>query len=143
MSNGHISLRRIGDHDMPMPAQETAGAAGFDLRASVALVLEPGKRAVVPTGFAWNIPDEFAGQIWPRSGIASNFGIDTLAGLIDPDYRGEVKVVLINHGDEPFSIEPGDRIAQMVLTLFVRSKAKEVGALGQTERGDAGFGSTG
>lgn len=140
--SSNINVRRIGEHDLPKPAQMTAGAAGFDLRAVEDTVLGVGQRKVIPTGFAWSIPDEFVGQIWPRSGIAVDHGIDTLAGLIDPDYTGEVKVVLINHGDKPFTIQAGDRIAQMILTLFVRSKPAEVLALDVTERGDSGFGST-
>lgn len=138
-----LNVRRIGDHDLDLPAQMTAGAAGFDLRSAEACVLMPGERRVVPTGFAWDIPDEFAGQVWPRSGMAVKHGIDTLAGLIDPDYTGEIKVVLINHGDEPYSIAPGDRIAQLVLTLFVRGAVVERDSLKATERGDRGFASTG
>lgn len=140
MSN--IPVQRIGNHDLPLPLQMTAGAAGYDLRAVDAAVIRPGERKVIPTGFAWSIPDEFAGQIWPRSGIASNFGIDVLAGLIDSDYTGEVKVILINHGDEDFSIEAGDRIAQMMLTLYARSRISELPKLVETERGTDGFGST-
>lgn len=141
--NNPINVRRVGDHSLPLPRQETAGAAGFDLRAAQALTIEPGKRALIPTGFAWEIADEFCGQIWPRSGTAVKHGIDTLAGLIDPDYTGEIKVALVNHGDEPFQIEVGDRIAQLVLTLFVRGTAVERHVLKETERGEGGFSSTG
>lgn len=138
-----LSVRRVGDHDLELPRQMTAGAAGFDLRAAEPCTLLPGERRVVPTGFAWEIPDEFAGQVWPRSGLAVKHGVDTLAGLIDPDYTGEIKVVLINHGAEPFSIMRGDRIAQLVLTLFVRGTLLERQVLKETERGDGGFASTG
>lgn len=136
----YIAVQRIGDHEWPLPMQQTAGAAGYDLRAVEATVLEPGQRKVIPTGFAWAIPDEFAGQIWPRSGIAVKYGIDVLAGLIDSDYTEEVKVVLVNHGDKPFHIEAGDRVAQMMLTLYARSRIQE-SVVEQTGRG--GFGSTG
>lgn len=150
-----INVRRVGDHDLPTPQQMTAGAAGFDLRAAEAATLQPGERRVIPTGFAWEIPDEFAGQVWPRSGLAVKHGIDVmgceqevggqkiLAGLIDPDYTGEIKVVLINLDKEPFEIAQGDRIAQLVLTLFVRGTTVEKQALKQTERGEGGFCSTG
>jgi dUTP pyrophosphatase len=137
-----IPVQRVGNHDLPLPMQMTAGAAGYDLRAVEATVVRAGERKVIPTGFAWSIPDEFAGQIWPRSGIANKFGIDVLAGLIDPDYNGEVKVILINHGDQDFQIEAGDRVAQMMLTLFARSRISEVPQLAETERGADGFGST-
>lgn len=138
-----LSAMRTHLHTLPLPAQMTAGAAGFDLRSTVAHVLQPGERFCVPTGFAWDLPDEFCGQVWPRSGLAVKHGIDVLAGLIDPDYVGEIAVVLINHGSEPFEIRVGDRIAQMVLTLFVRGTLVERQALKETERGDGGFSSTG
>ena len=138
-----LNIRRVGDHDLALPAQMSAGAAGFDLRAAESVKLYPGQRRVIPTGFSWEIPDEFAGQVWPRSGLAVNHGIDTLAGLIDSDYRGEIKVVLINHGDEPFDVNKGDRIAQLVLTLFVRAQTYERVLLSETARGENGFASTG
>jgi dUTP pyrophosphatase len=141
--NNSISVRRMGSHELPLPAQMTAGAAGFDLRSTVAYTLQPGERHCFPTGFAWEIPDEFCGQIWPRSGLAVKHGIDTLAGMIDPDYTGEIIVALVNHGAEPFEVKVGDRIAQMVLTLFVRGTLVERQALKETERGDGGFSSTG
>jgi dUTP pyrophosphatase len=133
MSN--IPVQRIGEHDLPLPMQMTAGAAGYDLRAVDSTVIRAGERKVVPTGFAWNIPDEFAGQIWPRSGIAEDHGIDTLAGLVNSDDASEVKVILINHGDEDFHIEAGDRVAQLMLTLYARSRIAQVPQLVETERG--------
>lgn len=140
MSN--IPVQRIGDHELPLPMQSTAGAAGYDLRAVEAAVIRPGERMAIPTGFAWSIPDEFAGQIWPRSGIAEDHGIDTLAGLVNSDDTGEVKVILINHGAEEFRIEAGDRVAQLMLTLYARSRIREIPKLVETERGADGFGSS-
>ena len=137
-----IPVQRIGNHDLPLPMQMTAGAAGYDLRAVEATVVRAGERKVIPTGFAWSIPDEFAGQIWPCSGIAPKFGIDILAGLINPDDTGEVEVILINHGDQDFHIEAGDRVAQMMLTLYARSRISKVHQLAEAERGADGFGST-
>lgn len=141
--NTALSVRRIGAHELPLPAQMTAGAAGFDLRSTETYILQPGERHCFPTGFAWDIPDEFMGQIWPRSGLAVKHGIDTLAGMIDSDYTGEIIVALINHGDQPFEVKVGDRIAQIVLTLFVRCSLVERTSLKETERGDGGFSSTG
>ncbi|OLP62232.1 deoxyuridine 5'-triphosphate nucleotidohydrolase [Xaviernesmea oryzae] len=134
---------------LPLPAYETAGAAGFDLRAAVEadapLVLEPMARALVPTGFVFEIPLGFEGQVRPRSGLAARHGITCLntPGTVDSDYRGEVKVILINLGAEPFTIERGMRIAQMVIAPSPQAQLEERAQAGETARGKGGFGSTG
>ncbi|MCV3736555.1 dUTP diphosphatase [Rhizobium sp. TRM96647] len=134
---------------LDLPAYETAGAAGMDLRAAVAdgepMVLSPGRRALVPTGFVFEIPAGFEAQVRPRSGLAFKHGITCLntPGTIDSDYRGEVKVLLVNLGDADFSIERGMRIAQMVIAPVVQARVCEVSQAGATERGAGGFGSTG
>ncbi len=134
---------------LPLPAYETAQAAGMDLRAAVPqdapLVLRPGERHPVPTGLAFALPEGFEGQVRPRSGLAFKSGITCLnsPGTIDADYRGEVKVILINHGPEDFIIRRGDRIAQLVIAPVVQSQWVEVESLDDTARGVGGFGSTG
>ena len=125
-----------------LPEYGSAGAAGADLRASEAVTLPPGGRAAVATGLRLEIPPGHVGLVWPRSGLAVRHGIDTLAGVIDSDYRGEVRVVLVNHGSEPFEVRPGDRIAQLVLQRVERASFVAE-ALGGPERGEGGFGSTG
>ena len=142
-------LRLAHNPDLPLPAYETAGAAGMDLRAAVpedeALVLRPGARTAVPTGLAFALPDGFEAQVRPRSDLALKSGV-TVAnapGTIDADYRSELKVLLINLGEEDFVIRRGDRIAQLVIAPFVQAAWREVGALDATDRGAGGFGSTG
>jgi dUTP pyrophosphatase len=142
-------LRLAHNPDLPLPAYETAGAAGMDLRAAVpedeALVLRPGARTAVPTGLAFALPDGFEAQVRPRSGLALKSGV-TVAnapGTIDADYRGELKVLLVNLGEEDFVIRRGDRIAQLVIAPVVQAAWREVGALDATDRGAGGFGSTG
>lgn len=131
------------------PKQQTAGAAGLDLPAALGhgeeLVLEPGARAMVPTGFSIALPAGYEAQIRPRSGLAARHGITVLnaPGTVDADYRGEVKVILINHGHEPFTIRRGERIAQMVVAQVVAVQFTEVEVLDDTERGTGGHGSTG
>ena len=125
-----------------LPAYSSAGAAGADLTASEAVTLAPGERAAVATGVHLAIPPGHVGLVWPRSGLAVRHGIDTLAGVIDCDYRGEVRVVLVNHGREPFAIAPGDRIAQLLVQRVERATFAR-GVLDETERGRGGFGSTG
>ncbi|MBL8572853.1 MAG: dUTP diphosphatase [Hyphomicrobiaceae bacterium] len=134
--------------DLPLPAYETAQAAGMDLRAAVGaggMTLQPGARALVPTGIAIELPEGFEAQVRPRSGLAVKFGITVLnaPGTIDADYRGEIRVPLINHGSLPFEIGHGDRIAQMVVAPVVQAAWVEVASLGDTSRGSGGFGSTG
>lgn len=134
---------------LALPAYESAGAAGMDLRAAIgdgeALELAPGARTLVPTGLALQLPDGFEGQVRPRSGLAAKHGVTVLnaPGTVDSDYRGEVKVILINHGQAPFAIRRGDRIAQLVIAPVTRAITVEVAALDQTGRGAGGFGSTG
>jgi dUTP pyrophosphatase len=142
-------LRLAHNPDLPLPAYETAGAAGMDLRAAVpedeALVLRPGARTAVPTGLAFALPDGFEAQVRPRSGLALKSGV-TVAnapGTIDADYRGELRVLLINLGEEDFVIRRGDRIAQLVIAPVVQAAWREVGELDATDRGAGGFGSTG
>jgi dUTP pyrophosphatase len=126
-----------------LPEYSSPGAAGADLRASAAVEIAPGGRAAVPTGVRLQIPPGHVGLVWPRSGLAVRHGIDTLAGVIDSDYRGEVRVVLANHGDEAFRIAPGDRVAQLLVQRVERAAFTQAAALADTERGEGGFGSTG
>ncbi|MFI5314420.1 MAG: dUTP diphosphatase [Myxococcota bacterium] len=143
-------VRGQRDADIPLPAFATAGSAGLDLRAAIEadLVLGPGERALVPTGFALAIPPGFEGQVRPRSGLALHAGV-TLAnapGTVDSDYRGEVGVILVNLGREPFQLRRGERIAQLVIAAVVQPRLKEVGGLdelGESARGPGGFGHTG
>jgi dUTP pyrophosphatase len=126
-----------------LPEYSTEGAAGADLRAREAVVLPPGARAAVATGLHVEIPAGHVGLVWPRSGLAVRNGIDTLAGVIDSDYRGEVRVVLVNHGEAEFRIEPGDRIGQLLVQKVERASFSRAPALAATSRGEGGFGSTG
>ena len=142
-------LRLPHSEGLPLPAYETAGAAGMDLRAAVPeeepVVLRPGARFPVPTGLAFALPQGFEGQVRPRSGLAAKSGITCLnsPGTVDADYRGEVKVILINLGPEDVTIRRGDRIAQLVIAPVVQAAWTEVESLDQTARGAGGFGSTG
>ena len=141
-----IRVKRL-DHGagLPMPAYATSGAAGMDICAAESLTLRAGKRHAVATGFAFAIPDGYEVQVRPRSGLALKHGITCLnsPGTIDSDYRGEVKVILANLGDEDFVINTGDRIAQIVVAPVTQGVMVEVEALDDTERGTGGFGSTG
>ena len=142
-------LRLPHGADIALPAYETGGAAGMDLRAAVAedrpLTLLPGKRALVPTGFVFEIPAGYEGQVRPRSGLAFKNGVTCLntPGTIDSDYRGEVQVLLANLGEEPFVIERGMRIAQMVIAPVTQVAVHEAETASETTRGAGGFGSTG
>lgn len=142
-------IRLPHGENLPLPSYETKGAAGMDLRAALpegeTLTLEPGTRALVPTGFVFEIPDGFEGQVRPRSGLAFKHGVTCLntPGTIDSDYRGEVMVLLINLGAEIFEITRGMRVAQMVLAPVIRAEVREAANAGATERGAGGFGSTG
>lgn len=143
-----VRFRRLpGGEDLPPPAPATPGSAGVDLRAAVAAPLElaPGARALVPTGFALELPPGWEGQVRPRSGLAIRHGVTLLnsPGTIDSDYRGEVAVVLVNLGGEPFVIGRGDRIAQLVVAPVAAVRFEEVPELGETARGAGGFGSSG
>jgi dUTP pyrophosphatase len=126
-----------------LPEYASSSAAGADLRAREAIDLEPGARAAVPTGIHLQIPAGHVGLVWPRSGLAVRHGIDTLAGVNDSDYRGEVRVVLVNHGTEPFRIEAGDRIAQLLIQRVEKAAFVRAEALPDSARGEGGFGSTG
>ena len=134
---------------LPLPAYETAQAAGMDLRAAVPedqpFVLRPGSRHPIPTGLAFALPPGFEGQVRPRSGLAAKHGVTCLnsPGTVDADYRGEVKVILINLGEEDFVIRRGERIAQLVIAPVVQAVWAEVASLDETVRGAGGFGSTG
>ena len=134
---------------LPLPAYETAHAAGMDLRAAVPedepLTLKPGSRFAVPTGLAMALPQGFEGQVRPRSGLAFKHGVTCLnsPGTIDADYRGEVKVILINHGAEDFVIRRGERIGQLIVAPVDQARWAEVESLDETARGTGGFGSTG
>lgn len=130
---------------LPLPAYATAGAAGMDVVAAEDLVLAPGARHAVATGFAIAIPPGYEVQVRPRSGLALKHGITCLntPGTIDEDYRGEVKVILANLGDQPFTIVRGERIAQLVPAPVQRALFEEVAVLDETDRGSGGFGSTG
>jgi len=134
---------------LPLPAYQTAHAAGLDLLAAVgedaSVVLEAGKYAMVPTGLSIALPEGFEAQVRPRSGLAAKHGVTVLnaPGTIDADYRGEVAVLLINHGSAPFTIRRGERIAQMVIAPVAQAALVPVTALSATARGAGGFGSTG
>lgn len=130
-----------GDGELPAYASE--GAAGADLRAACDVILAPGARAAVPTDVHVEIPPGHVGLIWPRSGLAVRHGLDTLAGVIDSDYRGEVRVVLVNHGPEAVTLARGDRIAQLLVQRVERAVFTRVDNLIESERGQGGFGSTG
>ncbi|MGN6376917.1 MAG: dUTP diphosphatase [Sphingomonas sp.] len=146
MSPITIAFKRLPHGEgLPLPGYATAGAAGMDVVAAEDMTLAPGARHAVATGFAIAIPAGYEVQVRPRSGLALKHGITCLntPGTIDPDYRGEVKVILANLGDEPFAVARGDRIAQLVPAPVQRATLAEVDELGDTERGTGGFGSTG
>jgi dUTP pyrophosphatase len=145
-----IPVRRVGHGaELPLPAYESAGAAGLDLRAALeegsTLVMAPGERIAVPTGLALQLPAGFEAQVRPRSGLALRHGITLLnaPGTVDSDYRGEVTAILINLGQEPFTIRRGDRIAQLVIAPVTQADLVETTVLDETARGAGGFGSTG
>ena len=141
-----IELKRLPHGDgLPLPAYASEGAAGMDVVAAEALTLAPGARAAVATGFAIAIPHGHEVQVRPRSGLALKHGVTCLntPGTIDSDYRGEVKVILANLGDQSFDIARGDRIAQLVPAAVLRASLDEVESLDDTVRGAGGFGSTG
>jgi len=145
-----VAVRRLpGAEGLPLPQPKSALAAGADLAAAIpadgTLTLAPGARVLVPTGFAFAIPPGFEGQVRPRSGLAATHGVTVLnvPGTVDADYRGEVKVVLVNHGAEPFAITRGMRIAQLVIAPVAAAAFTETETLPETERGAGGFGSTG
>ncbi len=133
--------------DLPLPAYETEHAAGMDLRAAISqpVILAPRERHLLPTGIRIALPPGTEAQVRPRSGLAAKHGISMVnaPGTIDADYRGEIKVILINHGPEPFTVRRGDRIAQLVIAPVLRAELHQVDALEETARGAGGFGHTG
>ncbi len=150
MTDVTVAVRPLPHFEgLGLPAYETLGAAGMDVRAAVPesepIVLTPGARAMVPTGLSVAIPQGYEIQMRPRSGLAAKHGITCLntPGTIDSDYRGELKVILINHGSDAFTIARGERIGQMVLAPVTRIVWEQVETLDDTERGAGGFGSTG
>ncbi len=150
-ANNNVVTIEILPHEhavgLNLPAYATSGSAGLDLTAALeeAFELGPGERALIPAGISISLPDGYEAQIRPRSGLAAKHGVTVLnsPGTVDADYRGEIKVILINHGEEPFIIERGMRIAQMVISHNEKVNMKVVSALDETERSGGGFGSTG
>lgn len=147
-NNFQVQIMRLsGNEDIALPQKMSEAASGFDLHAAVRepVVLQPGERQLIPTGFALSMPSELEAQIRPRSGLAYKHGITTLnsPGTIDADYRGEVKVLLINHGQVSFTIQRNERIAQMVFQLVPVIELAVVTELTDTKRGSGGFGHTG
>ena len=142
-----VEITRVGDVETPPPAYQTEGAAGVDLAAAVTepLTIAPGDRALVPTGWAIAVPPGFEAQVRPRSGLALKHGVTVLnaPGTIDADYRGEIRVLLVNHGRDAFVVRRGDRIAQMIVAAVAQAELRVVDALPSTKRGDGGYGSTG
>ena len=145
-----IAIKRLHpdkDSDIPLPRYMTPHAAGMDVCAAVdeALTLKPGQRELIPTGFAMALPPGYEAQIRPRSGLAVKHGITILnaPGTIDSDYRGEVRIALVHLGDQPYTIERGERIAQMIIQQVARATIEIVTVLDDTERDQGGFGSTG
>jgi dUTP diphosphatase len=150
VSSVEIRLLRLPHGaDLPLPAYQSAFAAGLDLMAAVSsdapVTIASGARAMIPTGIALAIPPGFEGQVRPRSGLAARHGVTVLnaPGTIDADYRGEVHVILVNHGAESFTVERGMRIAQLIIAATMQATICEVARLDETTRGVGGFGSTG
>lgn len=149
MTHQRIKITRLSEAtaDIPLPTYATNGSAGMDIYAAIERELEikPGETVLIPTGFSIELPHGFEAQIRPRSGLAvkHSIGIMNSPGTIDPDYRGEVKIILTNFGQQSFTVRRGDRIAQMVIARYERIVWEEVHQLSETQRGSGGFGSTG
>ena len=150
MSEVEVQVQRLPHGaDLPLPSYQSAHAAGLDLLAAVpadsAMIIAPGTHGLVPTGIAIALPVGFEAQVRPRSGLAARHGLTVLnaPGTIDADYRGEIQVLLINHGVDSVSITRGMRIAQLVITPVIRAQLREIASLDETLRGSGGFGSTG
>ena len=148
MSNPTVKIQKLPHGEgIDLPFYATTHAAGADLRAAIDedIIINPGEHTLIRTGFAMALPDNFEAQVRPRSGLALKHGITVLntPGTIDADYRGEVGVILINHGREPFVVSRGDRIAQMIVAPFVQANFHEVSELSETERGSGGLGCSG
>jgi dUTP pyrophosphatase len=142
-----VRIVPVGDVRAPVPARQTPGSAGLDLAAALSepVTLGPGERRLIPTGWAIELPVGFEAQVRPRSGLALKHGVTVLnaPGTIDSDYRGPIGVVLVNHGDAPFVVAPGDRIAQLVVARYEDMAFELTVALDASSRGDGGYGSTG
>ncbi len=142
-----LAIQRVGPVEVPLPRYQTAGAVGLDLHAALTgpVTIAPTGRVLIPTGIALSIPEGYEGQVRPRSGLANRHGIGIVnsPGTIDPDYRGELAVVLINLGHDPFVVEPLARIAQLVICPVIHAELELVEELGASARGSGGYGSTG
>jgi len=143
-----VKIKRVRDNkDLPLPTYKSEGSSGMDITAYVKqpVLLKPGDIRLIPTGLAVSVPPGYEAQVRPRSGLALHYGIGIVnsPGTIDSDYRGEIGIILINWGTEPFTIRKGDRIAQMIISKVYRADFVEVGGLGVTSRGEGGFGHTG
>jgi dUTP pyrophosphatase len=142
-----MQIKIVNQSSFPLPEYATVHSAGLDLRANISepVELKPLQRSLIPTGLFIELPEGFEAQVRPRSGLAAKFGISIVntPGTIDPDYRGEIKVILINLSDTAFMLNPGERIAQMVIARFEHITWNEVEKLGETDRGEGGFGHTG
>jgi len=139
-----IYVKELEHEFAKIPVKQTEFSAGFDLHSTLSEMLTPGERMLIPTSIEVAIPEGYVGLVKPRSGLANKYGIDTMAGVIDSDYRGQIHVILINHGTAIWKFEAGDRIAQLlVVPIHPANKLPVVSELPETERGDSGFGSTG
>jgi dUTP pyrophosphatase len=147
LENIELKIKKTGDYDLPLPAYETKGSSGMDIRAWTEedIVLNPGEIKLVPTGISISLPRGYEAQIRPRSGLALKHGIGFVnsPGTIDSDYRGEIGIIMTNFGSEPFTVKKGDRIAQMVIARIYQARILEVDDLDSTTRGDGGFGHSG
>jgi len=147
MKQNTVLIKKLKNNSFDLPKYQTEGSVGMDLSAFIEndILIKPNERELIPTGIALSLPQNIEGQVRPRSGLSLKYGITVLnsPGTIDSDYRGEIKVILINHGNEDFLIKNNDRIAQLVFNEIVKVSFKEVNNLDQTSRDQKGFGSTG
>jgi len=147
MNTNNVLIKKLDTNSFELPKYQTEGSVGMDLSAFIGadIVIKPNERELIPTGIAISLPQNIEGQVRPRSGLALKYGITVLntPGTIDSDYRGEIKVILINHGKEDFLVKNNDRIAQIVFSEVVKVSLNEVDDLDQTLRDQKGFGSTG
>ena len=147
MKQNTVLIKKLNNNSFDLPKYQTEGSVGMDLSAFIEndILIKPNERELIPTGIALSLPQNIEGQVRPRSGLSLKYGITVLnsPGTIDSDYRGEIKVILINHGNEDFLIKNNDRIAQLVFNEVVKVSLKEVDNLDQTSRDEKGFGSTG
>jgi dUTP pyrophosphatase len=147
MKPNTVLIKKLNNNSFALPRYQTEGSVGMDLSAFIEndIIIKPNERGLIPTGIALSLPQDIEGQVRPRSGLSLKYGITVLnsPGTIDSDYRGEIKVILINHGSEDFLIKNNDRIAQLVFNEVVKVSFKEVNNLDQTSRDQKGFGSTG